>query len=123
VLSIAVHVGLLVGVLNLDLPLPGMLSRIRLPERVRPMKLGEVRRAPESPVETVGEDAAPTMEDVVDTAEKLGVPVPVSLLAPPVGPAAGVGTETPNLAQPDTPDPPEVWQPRQEIIAIEKAVS
>jgi hypothetical protein len=122
VLSVIVHAGLLIGILKLEIALPGMLSRIRLPERTRPMKLAEVRRAPESPMDEA-EDTAPTIEDVVDTAEKLGVPVPTSLLAPPVAPAAGVGSEAPNLAEPDAPSPPEVWQPRQEIIAIEKTVS
>lgn len=122
-LSVVVHVGLLIGVLKLEIPLPGMLSRIHLPERTRPMNLGEVRRAPESPIEAAEEDSAPTMDDVVDTARKLGVPVPASLLAPPIAPAGGVGSETPNLAEPDAPEPPEVWQPRQEIVAIEKTVA
>jgi len=122
VVSVVVHAGLLIGVLTLNIPLPGMLSRIVLPERARPINMGEVARAPESPVDPI-EDDAPTIEDVADTAAKLGVPVPTSLLAPPAAPAAGVGRETPNLAAPEPGEPPTVWQPRQEIIAIEKTVS
>jgi hypothetical protein len=120
---VLVHVGLLIGILTLDIPLPGMLSNIRLPERLRPMKMGDVRRAPESPMDAAEDSPKPTIEDVVDTAEKLGVPVPASLLAPPAAPVGGTGTETPNLAEPELPAPPEVWQPRQEIVAIEKTVS
>ncbi len=123
VLSVVVHIGLMIGVLKLDIPLPGMLSNVRLPERARPMKLGEVRRAPESPTEAADNEAAPTMDDVVDTAAKLGVPVPASLLAPPAAPTEEVESETPNLAEPVPPELPEVWQPRQEIVAIEKAVA
>ncbi len=123
VLSVVVHVGLLVGVLKFDIPMPGMLSRIQLPERARPIKLGEVKRAPESPMEDAEKESAPMIEDIVDTAAKLGIPVPASLLAPPVAPAGGVGSETPNLARPEAAEPPEVWQPRQEIIAIEKTVA
>ena len=74
-----------------------MLTNIRLPARLRPMKLGEVRRATESPMDAA-EDSKPTIEDLVDTAEKLGVPVPDSLLAPPAAvPSEAVVNESSEL--------------------------
>lgn len=123
VASLLVHGALLMGVLRLGIPLPGVLDELVRPERRRPVSVKEIRRVPERAAETGEADAAPTMDDVVDTAAKLGVPVPASLLSPPVAASGEQSGEVPNLVEPETPEAPEVWQPRQEIIAIEQAVS
>jgi len=121
--SVLVHIGLLIAVMTLDIKLPGMLGRIQVSERLRPMQLHEVARAPESPVESTEDGEDPTLEDVADAADRLGVPVPASLLAPPAVVGGGGAGEAANLAVPELPEAPTVWQPRQEIVAIERSVA
>ena len=123
VLSVVVHIALLIGVLKMDIRLPGMLSQVQVPERLRPMHLRGVARAPASPVKPAADEEASMPEDIVETAEKLGIPVPASLLSPPSVSVGDAGGETPNLAAPEIPDEPPAWHPRQEIVAIEQTVA
>lgn len=121
VLSLIVHALCLLGITRLDIELPVLFENLRAPAKARAMVLRDVAR--EAPPRDRSLSEVPPAADLVRAVEALGVPVPQSRLEPPAAESTDLGgPELANLTAPELPAAPATWEPRQEVLAIERQV-
>lgn len=128
VFSVLLHLALLVWVIVVPFnPLLPHLLKPADPDQTPPMNLGSVQVQPE-PVATSAESEStdegsggPGM-DLARAAERLDVAPESFDLEPPDRPPARLSSEAAMIQEPNTAARPEPWQPRQDILDVEKTV-
>jgi len=126
-LSFCIHAALLLVLTRLDFGvsfLPPQVRRLR--ERVRPMRVEEVRIGTAERVTGVrpeGEGAVAPAADASAGVDDLAGSADQGLLEPPILPAETLEGETGSLAEPSAVPERNEWEPRQDILMIEDRIA